>query len=292
MELELKNQRASLLLVVAAALIWSTGGFFIKYIPLEPALIASSRAFIAGLTLLPFLRPSKLKATWQVPALLLSYVVMSTCFVIANKWTTAANAIAIQYTMPLWIFAFGLAAGSVAPTLRRFAPMIAIALGIAFFLMESPTSPTSAVGNLVALISGVGFALVTIFFRRLRALHGPSLVCLCNLCTGVGAAPLVHDYSAIWGLTAAGWTALIVLGSIQIGCAYILYAAGLKRVRPLRAATVSLIEPILNPLLVFLLLHEVPSSFGIAGAVAILAGIVMDLKLNAGAEIVSPAPDP
>ena len=283
--MEPKSQRTGLPLIVAAALIWSTGGCFIKYIPLEPALIASSRAFIAGLTLLPFLRPSKLKATWEVPALLASYVVMSTCFVIANKWTTAANAIAIQYTAPLWIFAASLAFGHLVLTWRRAAPMAVIAAGIVLFVLEPATGPSSFAGNMVALVSGVGFALVTIFFRRLRALHGPSLVCLCNLCTGVGAAPLVHDYSAIWGLTFAGWAALLFLGSIQIGVAYILYAAGLQRVRPLRAATVSLIEPILNPLLVFLLLHEVPSHFGIAGAVAILVGIVMDLKLNAGEDV-------
>ena len=157
---------------------------------------------------------------------------------------------------------------------------IAILLGIGLFLMESPTSPTSAVGNLVALLSGVGFALVTIFFRRLRALHGPSIVCLCNLATGFGAAPLVHDYSAILGLTLSGWAALILLGSVQIGLSYILYAAALKRVKPLRAATISLIEPILNPVLVFLLLHEVPSSLAILGAVAILGAIMMDLRLN------------
>jgi len=136
------------------------------------------------------------------------------------------------------------------------------------------------VGNLVALLSGVGFALVTIFFRRLRALHGPSIVCLCNLATGFGAAPLVHDYSAILGLTLSGWAALILLGSVQIGLSYILYAAALKRVKPLRAATISLIEPILNPVLVFLLLHEVPSSLAILGAVAILGAIMMDLRLN------------
>ena len=268
-------------MVVAAALLWSTGGFFIKYIPLEPALIASVRAAIAGLTLLPFLRPRRLRRTWQVPALLVSYVVMSTSFVIANKWTTAANAIAIQYTSPLWIFAAGLAFGRLVLTWRRAAPMAVIAGGIALFVMEPATGPSSLAGNMVALVSGVGFALVTIFFRRLRALHGPSLVCLCNLATGLGAAPLVHDWSALGGLSASGWAALVFLGAVQIGCAYILYAAGLRRVRPLRAATVSLIEPILNPVLVFLLLAEVPSNFGIAGAAAILVGIVMDLKLNA-----------
>lgn len=280
--MEPKPQHSGLPLILAAALIWSTGGCFIKYIPLEPALIASARALIAGITLLPFLRPSKLKSTWEVPAVILSYVVMSTSFVIANKWTTAANAIVIQYTMPLWIFAFGLAAGSVKPTGRRLAPMLAIAAGIVLFLLESPTSPTSAVGNLVALVSGVGFASVTLFFRRLRDLHGPSIVCLCNLATGFCAAPLVHDYSAIFSLTPTGWLALIVLGSVQIGCSYILYAAGLRRVKPLRAATVSLIEPILNPLLVFLLLHEVPSRLGIAGAITILGAIVLDLRLNSG----------
>jgi drug/metabolite transporter (DMT)-like permease len=210
---------------------------------------------------------------------------MSTCFVIANKWTTAANAIAIQYTSPLWIFAAGLAFGRLVLTWRRAAPMVVIAGGIALFLMEPATGPSSLAGNMVALVSGVGFALVTIFFRRLRALHGPSLVCLCNLATGLGAAPLVHDWGALGGLPAPGWAALVFLGAVQIGCAYILYAAGLQRVRPLRAATVSLIEPILNPVLVFLLLAEVPSNFGIAGAAAILVGIVMDLRLNAGEDL-------
>ena len=108
-------------------------------------------------------------------SMLFAYTLMNTSFVIATKWTAAANAIALQYTAPLWIFAGALLARSVRPTPRRLLPMALIAGGIVSFILE-PASGTSLKGNIAALVSGIGFALTIVGFRILRDDHNYSLV--------------------------------------------------------------------------------------------------------------------
>jgi drug/metabolite transporter (DMT)-like permease len=273
---------SGVLLVLAAALLWSTGGLGIKWVPLPGPVVAAVRCLIAGLVFAPFIRPGRVRWSWTVVALLLCYPLMSVSFVMANKWTTAANAIAIQYTAPLWIFAFSIFTGRTRPTARRTAPMVLIAAGIALFLLESAKG-ASLKGNLVAIVSGIGFAGVIMLFRRLRDDHNLTLVSLANFSTALFLFPVIISTGQVQllrGLETSGWLGLIFIGAFQIGLAYSCYSAGLRRLTALKAATISLIEPVLNPLWVFIIIHETPSPYGFAGAGAILAGVILDLSLN------------
>jgi drug/metabolite transporter (DMT)-like permease len=121
---------SGILLVLAAAVMWSTGGLVIKSVPADGTVMAATRCLIAGLMLAPFLRRRRVRWSWQVAALLLAYPLMSVCFVLANKWTTAMNAVAIQYAAPLWIFLAQAGLRIIAPTPRRPARRILIDLGI------------------------------------------------------------------------------------------------------------------------------------------------------------------
>jgi drug/metabolite transporter (DMT)-like permease len=274
---------SGILLVLAAALLWSTGGLAIKGVPLSGPVVAATRCLIAGLALLPLVRLGQVRWSRQVIALLLCYPLMSASFVMANKWTTAANAVAIQYTAPLWIFAVGAAQGKIKLSVRRIAAMVPIALGIVLFLLE-PAQGSSLRGNLTAVVSGVGFAAVIMLFRALRHEHNYTLVSLANFATAAAVFPFIIATGSVrelGGLTAPGWLALIYLGAFNLGLAYVCYSAGLRRVSALKAATISLIEPVLNPIWVWLVLAEKPSGYGFAGAGVILVGVVLDLALNA-----------
>jgi drug/metabolite transporter (DMT)-like permease len=275
-------RNAGVWLVLTAALLWSTGGLAIKGVAVDGPVVAATRCLIAGLVLVPLLRPGRVKFSGTVMALLLVYPLMSVSFVMANKWTTAANAVAIQYTAPLWIFAVEAGLGVVKVSLRRVAAMVPIAAGIALFLLE-PAQGTSLKGNLIALVSGIGFAAVIILFRALRREHNYTLVSLANLATAAIIFPAIiatGQVRQLGGLSAGGWMTLVYLGAFQLGLAYVCYSAGLRRVTALKASTISLIEPVLNPLWVWLVLAEKPSAYGFAGAVAILIGVVLDLFLN------------
>lgn len=251
----------------------------IKSVDAGPAVTAMMRGLIAGLAMLPFLRPHRITFSWKLAGLLVSYAMMNAFFITATKWTAAANAIALQYTAPLWIFAAVLVSGRLKLTLRRAAPMALVLIGITAFLLE-PNQGTSFSGNLMGIASGIGFALTTVFLRALRKEHGPSLVCLANFAAAIALLPFVGDWGQIGRINAGGWAWLVYLGAFQIAGGYLLYAAGLRRVSSLKAATVALAEPVLNPVWVAIILAEVPGGYGMAGAIVILAGVALDLYLN------------
>jgi len=277
-----KTATAGTALIILTALLWSTAGAGIKYVPADAAAVAAVRCLIAGLVFLPLARLRELKPSPRLLLLGASYTLMTASFVVANKWTTALNAVAIQYTAPLWIFAGAVALGAVKLNFRRAAPMLLIAAGIAVFLQE-PKTGSSLAGNLAALVSGVGFALVIISFRLLREEQNYSLVSFANLFAALILLPVMIAGGGVLQLAAlpvSGWAGLAYLGAVQIGLAYALYAAGLKRVTALRASTLSLIEPVLSPVWTFLLFAEFPTSHGQIGAAIIIAAILLDLRLN------------
>jgi drug/metabolite transporter (DMT)-like permease len=269
-------------LVLAAALLWSTGGVAIKYVEADGVVVAAMRGLIAALVFLPFIKPRQVRFSWKLIGLLFSYSLMNVSFVTATKWTSAANAIAIQYTAPLWIFVAQAVMGWIRPDFRRTAPMLLIAVGIMLFLLE-PAVGMSFKGNLMAVVSGIGFALTIVYFRIMRDEHNVTLVSLSNLAAALVLIPLISSYGG-WGLDISGWICLFYLGAVQIGLAYVLYSRGLRTVNALRGSTLALVEPVLNPVWVFIILSEVPSGYGIAGAAAILAGVAADLYLNKGEE--------
>jgi len=282
------------LLVLVAATLWSTNGVAIKYVDAGPVLIAAVRALVAGLVTLPFLRFRELKPSWPLAGLLFSYSLMSWSFVSATKLTAAANAISLQYTAPLWIFAAGLVMGSVRLSGRRAAPMALVLFGIIAFLME-PVQGTSFTGNVLGIVSGIGFALVTVFYRALRDTHNLTLVSATNLCAAIVLFPLIGEWSEFGSLAVADWGALFYLGAFQMGSGYIFYSLGLKRISSLRAATIALLEPVLNPIWVVLFIGEVPTVYGIFGALLILTGVLADTRLNKEVEGMrdkNPAPGP
>jgi len=192
-----------------------------------------------------------------------------TTFVVATKWTTAANAIFLQYSGVVWVFLFApLVVGEA--RLPRDAVAIAVALaGMALFFVGKLDAGSHA-GDLVAVLSGGFFAGLVLLLRRERGASAEAAVTWGNVLAAAALAPLVVRDP--W-LSARSAVILALLGTVQIAAAYALFLRGLHHVSATRAALIGMLEPVANPLWVLLFLGEAPSFFAVAGGAVVLAAI-------------------
>ena len=254
-----------ILFVLAAALLWSTGSLFIKSTPLGALELSFGRSLLAALTVaaLTWREGFRLDPLTLVASVL--YAALLVLFVVANKLTTAANAIFLQYTAPVYVLLLE-------PLLfkERFrgADLFVVAACVAgmslFFVGQ--LRPEDVAGNFTALGSGLCFALFLLLLRHQRGgnvnrassvIYGNLLICVVTLPAFARAADT---------LTLKDVLIVSYLGVFQIGVAYTLFTLGIARgVRSLDAGVVSYIEPMLNPIWVFLFLGERPSKWAVVG---------------------------
>ena len=269
----MQDRRRGVLLIVVAALLWSSGGIGIKAVD-DPALkVAFYRSLFAAIALFVLFGPNvwarrRWTSTPAFTAAIISYAACLTTFVVATKWTTAANAIFLQYAGVIWVLLLS-------PLLIR-EPMrtpdaVAIAVAVAgmalFFVGKFEARGMS--GNLMALLSSAFFAGL-ILALRFENRAAESAITWGNLVLAALLLPFVHDDLR---LTAKSFFVLLFLGLFQIGLAYVLFVRGLKYVTATQASLTGMLEPVANPIWVFLFLGERPSLFAVAGALIVLAAI-------------------
>lgn len=276
------NEKAQLnlgrLYILIAAFLWSAGGLLIKSIDANPAFIALGRSAIAGIALCPFIRFKKIKNIKKLIILSLSYSLCLSTFVISTKLTAAANAITIQYCAPLFLFVgFWIATKKL--NKQKILPMIIILIGIVVFLLE-PVSGSNLLGNILAVVSGIAFALLIYFMGFDYGLGGIGLTSLLNLMVVPLVAFIVPWGESPYPKDMTSIICLVILGIVQIGVSYIFFYAGRKRVSSIDASILSLIEPILNPIWVFMLIGEKPSVFAIFGMILILSAQLLNALLE------------
>jgi len=267
------EMRRAVLAVAGAAILWSTGGLFIKVAPMPALAVACGRSLVAGLFYLALLRPDLRAARWSTAA---AYAGCIITFVSATKLTTAANAIFLQYTGPAYVLLLS-------PFLldEPFRPIdgVCVALSLAgmslFFVGRIETG--QALGNLLAIASGVFFALAIVLLRR-EAKSGRSdalpsttlgnlLAAAVTLPWALKAAPEI--------LTLRGGAVLLYLGIVQLGLAYFLFVRGVRRVPAAEASLISMLEPVLNPVWVLIGFGERPGPWAIAGGAIVVAAVVV-----------------
>jgi drug/metabolite transporter (DMT)-like permease len=270
-------QGVGIALVLAAAVLWSTSGLFIKLLTVNPLALTGLRSAIAALALAPFVRYRALRVDGTMLLLMVVFSCTQLFFITATRWTTAANAIALQATAPAWVFALGWLATRRAP-LPLLGPLALIGAGIAAMLAE-PAHGTSLQGNLLGLGCGFTFAATQVTFKSIdQPVVGT--VALANAACALGIAVFAPGSYAVGDLAAWQWVSLVYLGAIQIGLANLCFMAGVRRITVAQASVLSLLEPLLNPLWVFLVLGEHPSAYGFAGFALILLGIGVDFWLR------------
>jgi DME family drug/metabolite transporter len=283
-----KNERQAsatgippILFVLAAAIIWSTGGLFIKAAGFSSIALSSGRALLAGVTIALVTRRERFGFNRVTLLAAVFYAALLFLFVLSTKLTTAANAIFLQYTAPVYILLLE-------PLLykERFRPRDALVVfvcivGMSLFFVGK-LRPQDVAGNLAALASGVFFALFVLLLRhhKAREVNRASAVIYGNFLLAIACAPALLSEAA--GASAKDWLLVAYLGVIQLGAGYALFTAGMARgVRSLDAGIVGYIEPVLNPLWVFLFIGERPSRFALIGGAIIISAVAAHTILSA-----------
>ncbi len=154
-----------------------------------------------------------------------------------------------------------------------------ILLGIISFLLE-PVSGSNVQGNLLALVSGISFSVLILFFGADYGISGLGLISLLNLGILPVVAFLVPWDTAPYIMDAKSWVFLIILGSVQIALAYVFFYAGRKRIPPVDSSIFTLIEPILNPIWVFLSIGERPTRYAFIGYALIMAALIITVIIE------------
>jgi drug/metabolite transporter (DMT)-like permease len=258
-------------LIFSAAVLWSLAGVFIKHLDVPPLAIVFYRSFFACLVFTPFLRRSQWQLNWPILASVITYSAAISAFVAANKLTTAANAIVLQYTAPIFVFLFSrIVLGEKISRLNGIALFLAM-VGVCAISVESVGRPEMS-GVVLALSSGVLFAAYMVNLRNTQAVSPVYLTWINNLAC---ALLLLLFVKSQLSLDQHQLAILAVMGAVQLGLPYFLFSKGLQSVSLQEASLIALIEPVLNPVWVAVAFGEIPSVPTIAGGGLILFGLAV-----------------
>ena len=281
--------RLARLQVIGAAVVFSTGGAAIKGTGftgirggLELASLRSGVAAAAMAAVLPGARRNWSRRTWLVGVAYAATVIL---FVLANKQTTAANAIFLQSTAPLYVLLAGLVLLHERVRGADVVVMLVLVSGlamIAFGPQEAvATAPRPWLGDVLALVSGVTWAATLLGLRWIGREEG-------GVDAAAGAA-VVGNLIAFavclpWAIPPSGdggdWLLILYLGVVQIGLAYLLLAHAVRHVPAFEVSLLLLVEPALNPVWAWIVHDEVPSALAIAGGVLILGATAAKVWLD------------
>jgi drug/metabolite transporter (DMT)-like permease len=270
-----------LLFVLAAALLWSTGGLFIKWTSLSGLELSFCRSFFAAITVAIVTRHEGFRLNPLTAVASVLYAVLLVLFVLATKTTTAANAIFLQYTAPVYLLILEPLIYKEKFRARDLITVLVCVGGMALFFVGQ-LRPQDVTGNLLALASGLCFALYFLALRhpKAREVNRASSVIYGNVLAVIVTAP--------WGLAAIPHLNLhdafsvTYLGVVQLGIAYAFFTVAMARgVRSLDAGIICYVEPVLNPVWVFLVLGEQPSQWALLGGAIIIAAVICHMLLDA-----------
>jgi drug/metabolite transporter (DMT)-like permease len=263
-------------LALAASVLWSSGGLLIKWVAWNPLAISGARSAIATVVLLLALR--RIRFSWSFAQVggAVVYAATVILFVIATKLTTSANAILLQYTAPVYAALFGAWFLGERVSWLDWATIAVVIGGMILFFLDRLT-PGGMLGNVFAITSGVTYAGLVTFLRKQKDASPLESVLMGNVLTALIGLPFMLQ-GAPGG---ASWTGLIFLGVFQLGLSYVLYSSAIKHITVLEAILVSVIEPILNPVWVYLVMGEAPGRWALMGGIVVLIGMAARYALSA-----------
>ena len=277
-----KMARSSpLLLVLGAAILWSTGGLFIKATHLSAFELSFGRSLLAAITIALLTRGEGFGINKISAITSILYAALLILFVAATKLTTAANAIFLQYTTPVYVLILEPIFYKEKFRMRDLATVAACVIGMSFFFVGK-LRPEDVSGNLLALASGVCFALFFLLMRHSKArdVNRASATIYGNLIGVLVCAPAFVG-AMRRGISPADLGCIAYLGIVQLGLAYLLFTSAMARgVRSIDASIIGYVEPVLNPLWVFLIIGERPSGWALAGGVIILTSVIVHMIID------------
>lgn len=259
------------LYILLTALLWSTGGLLIKFIPGNPVMINGTRSLIAFLFFCIYRKGVKLKVNKTIAAAAACLVFTNLLYVIANKLTTAANAIVLQYTAPVFVLIWYSIYRKELPNKKQCLVVAMAFAGMILFFLDQ-LDGGQFLGNMIAIGAGLCFSGV-FFLNSLPEASSEDSSMIAFAASFVISIPFLSDVKA---LDMKAILALFVLGIFQVGLAYVIYAKGVKLTSPVSASLIGLFEAVLNPVWVFLAFGEKVGEFALVGAVVILAAVVIN----------------
>lgn len=272
---ESRATTSPVLLVVIAVLLWSTGGLFIKSTTIDAYQVTFFRSLFAALTVLILTRKQGLKINGFGILTSVIYALLLFLFVWATKKTTAANAIFLQYTAPIYILILAPFVIGEKFHWRDLLTVVVVLAGMSLFFVGQLRLEDYQ-GNTAALFSGIFLGLYIMLLRHPKAdgFNPAIAVIYGNFMLAVVTAP--SGISALPAMTFMDWFAVTFLGIFQIGVSYILFIKGVRGgTRPLDASLIGFIEPLLNPVWVFIFVGERPSQWALLGGGIIIAAIAV-----------------
>ncbi len=261
-----------MLCVFLASVCFSTGGLFIKIVPWSALAINGARNLIGSAVIGLYLLLTRRKVIWNRRVLIgaLSMIGVTTLFAVSNKLTTAANAIVLQFTAPVFVILLMAVLYGQKPGKADLAACAAVLLGVVLFFVDGIQAGNLA-GNVTAVLSGVCYAGVFMMNTGKDA-DAVSSCFIGQLAAGLLFTPLCFRETVF---SAPVLAAVAALGVIQVGGAYILFSIGIRRTPPVTASLIAGMEPILNPLLVAAFYGEAVSPLSVAGSVIVVASILV-----------------
>jgi len=267
--------------VIISAFLWSSAGLCVKLIDWHPVVIAGCRSFIAVIIMFLWLRRPVLTFSFPQIAAAFAYAATMILFVFSTKLTTSANAILIQYCSPILVAILGWLILKEKPRWEHWLGLALISIGIGIFFLDKLTAGNH-LGNFLALLAGFSFALFSIFLRKQKDGSPAESFMLSHAIVALIAIPFIVMNPPEWNLKAT--FSIMFLGVFQIGIASFFFAYGIKHIPALQAMLIATLEPILNPLWVFLLIGERPSANAILGGCLIILSVTFCSVVSARRE--------
>ncbi len=279
MNIYTKEKYTGVLLMAATAILWSIAGLFIKIIDWNPFNIAFSRSLVASLFIIIFIRKIKFKFSFQLIAAGVANSLTMILFVLANKTTTAANAIILQYIAPIITAFLSYFLLKEKVGLENFISVIIITIGIIIMFFDK-VSYGSLFGNIIAIISAFTFSFYFIFMRMQKDDSTIESVLLSHILTVI-ICFMVSIFIPLPKFSPLSIMAIFILGIFQLGVTSILFAMAIKKISAITANLIAVIEPVLNPIWVFVAIGEKPQLNSIIGGAIIVIAVTIASIISA-----------
>jgi drug/metabolite transporter (DMT)-like permease len=264
------ERRKAILFLILAAILWSTAGVLVKALDWQPLSILAGRGIFTSILFIIYMRRLPQKVTrWTILAAGGS-IATQFLFITSTKLTTAANAIFLQYTAPIYVVLLAYWLLREKPSRTDWIAMVIIFLGLILFFGDQ-LSPDGFYGNVLAVLSGVTSAIMMVSFRAQKDGSPEDSILIASVVIAILGFPSILKETQ----TVANWLSIAYLGIFQIGLAFIFFTRGIKHIPALEANLIGTLEPILNPVWVFLFLGERMGKSALLGGLVVLVGVIV-----------------
>ena len=270
----MKKERAALLQMLLCTLLWSTSGLLVKLVPWNALVIAGCRSILTGIVMGLYMRARRMRLVRSRQSFAIAVALMATyiTYLPAIKLTTAANAIVLQYIAPILILLYTTVVQKRRPTAVEIALTAVVFVGCVLAFCDK-LGGSGTLGDVLAIISGFTFAALILINGMEKTQPEDGQIIGCGL-SFICCLPFVFTDSHFI-ITWESVGAMLALGLVQYSLANILFGKGIKKTEPTAASVILTMEPIMNPVWVFLMLGEAPGPLALTGFVLVVAAVTL-----------------